>query len=194
MNEKSYWEDKYIRSKKGDDCAWLEPLAIHIKPQSYVLDIGCGTGEVACYLSDLGHRVVGSDFSLEVILHNAAHYTGVSWLLHDARDQYSSYEDGTFDVIISSLSIHYFDNQTLKNIINEMNRLLKRGGKLIFRVNSDKDEEASATQEIPRFYFSEKQIDQLFFNWDFVSLEEKSLEYFNKSKWLWQGVYLKKEA
>jgi SAM-dependent methyltransferase len=49
------------------------------------------------------------------------------------------FKDESIGLIIADLSLHYFDNETTKNIVNEIRRVLKHNGCLIGRVNSIND-------------------------------------------------------
>lgn len=49
------------------------------------------------------------------------------------------FEDNVADIIISDLSLHYFTEQKTFEILDEIKRVLKPNGLLLFRVNSVKD-------------------------------------------------------
>lgn len=79
------------------------------------------------------------------------------------------FEDKTFDLIIADLSLHYFDEQTTKNIMQEIKRILRPNGNLIARVNSIADINHSAGQGEKleeNFYFVEG------YNKRFFSIED----------------------
>lgn len=49
------------------------------------------------------------------------------------------FESNSCELIIADLCLHYFKSNNTFNIINEIYRVLRKGGNLIFRVNSIND-------------------------------------------------------
>ncbi len=92
-----------------------------------VLDVGCGTGEVAFRIARSGAReVVGIDYSPEAIsaAHSRGKMTNLRFVLGDAKDI-----EGEFDVVISMGTLEHVDDpfSTLKQLA----RHVKKGGSLL---------------------------------------------------------------
>ena len=124
------------------DAHWLnrflfEPshrmLLDELKPVSpgRILDVGCGTGELANRLAHRGWQVVGLDLC-EPMLHRARFklngYAG-SVRLTVADSEHVPFADGTFDVVTCANSFHHYPHQDA--VVRELHRVLKPGGRLL---------------------------------------------------------------
>ena len=96
-----------------------------------VLDLGCGTGERCMdYLKRGAAGVTGIDISekmLAVALSENSH-PDITYL-HMPMEEIGSLDD-TFDVVISSLALHYIEDFT--GIVKNVYRLLSDGGIFLF--------------------------------------------------------------
>ncbi|MFX4260585.1 class I SAM-dependent methyltransferase [Pelotomaculum propionicicum] len=117
---------------------------IPISEKSVVLDIGCGTGRTACYLSKTrGAYVFGLDKSVQMIekanSRNLREGTDVNFMLGDALDM--PFRDEVADIVlIESLLIFLPAEEALK----ECRRVLKPGGVII-------DIEMTANRSLPEY-------------------------------------------
>lgn len=93
-----------------------------------VLDVACGTGESACFLSDtLGAELVGLD-AAESMIERARHKAKrrdlpVRFLRGDARRL--PFHEGTFDAVISECTLSLLEKD---RVLTEMARVAQRGG------------------------------------------------------------------
>ena len=100
-----------------------------------LLDIGCGTGSLAGLLADsvLPVKVTGLDYSPAMC--ERAHAKAVqNDHLHDigfvaGDSERLPFADGSFDIITCSNSFHHYPHQ--QEVVHEMKRLLKPGGRLM---------------------------------------------------------------
>jgi SAM-dependent methyltransferase len=77
---------------------WAEE---HLKPNLHILEIGCGTGSLSCYLSKLGGKVTGVDIdpvAVKIALQNKD-LTGAN-AHFKVSDLFSSLKKETFDFIL----------------------------------------------------------------------------------------------
>lgn len=121
-----------VGERIGD--AWLAGYAELLTPGDCALDLGCGTGEDSRDLLDRGLSVVGFDGNAERITHARQIAPAATFVLGDLRERLP-FDDAEFDLVVASLSIHYFDWRTTEAIVAEIARVLQPGGKLICRVN-----------------------------------------------------------
>jgi SAM-dependent methyltransferase len=97
-----------------------------------VLDIGCGTGLLACRVIDTfpRARVVGCDFSHGMLAQAAARGPSVPWVQGDACRL--PFADQSFDTVVSTEAFHWFPDQ--RAALAELFRVLTPGGRLLVGV------------------------------------------------------------
>ena len=76
-----------------------------------VLDAGCGTGWGTVMLLDRGAVVTGVEAS-PAMLHHGQERTGgrADLRLHDLRQPMPFFDDGAFDLVYSSMVVHYIED------------------------------------------------------------------------------------
>ena len=121
----------------GIDRGWRRELvrAAHISPSSRVLDLACGTGDVAFAVANLGHpsEVVATDFNAEMLAVAEQKAVDnppavpVSFSIADAQDL--PFQDASFDVVTVAFGVRNFPDRE-KNFA-EVLRVLKPGGRYI---------------------------------------------------------------
>jgi len=94
-----------------------------------ILSIGCGEGTECVLFAENGAKVVGIDSSNELITLAKKKYSksGIDFLVMDYEE--TSFEDMTFDGIISIMSIMYKADMT--KVLFELKRILKPHGTMI---------------------------------------------------------------
>lgn len=96
-----------------------------------VLDIGIGTGVLAVQLAAHGHHITGLDFSkamLEATQQKLPQAAFFEWDLHDGLPP--QIEQQRFDAIISTYTLHHFNDDEKVSLIRQLLNLLTPGGKL----------------------------------------------------------------
>jgi len=94
-----------------------------------VLDIGCGTGQLAVRIrEDLpAVAIVGCDFSGGMLRRAVARSEAIDWVRGDAGRL--PFDDGAFDAIVSTEAFHWFPDQD--RALLEFFRVLQPGGRLL---------------------------------------------------------------
>ena len=92
------------------------------------LDIGCGTGNYTCALSEKGLNIMGIDPS-DVML-KEAYKKGSNVIWVNGHAESLPFGENKFDGIIGTLTLHHWTDIGLAFV--EMRRVLKPGGKLVF--------------------------------------------------------------
>ncbi len=109
-----------------------------IKQDEKVLDIGCGEGRNILSIIDITDNVVGIDIDQKAVEDtkvNLKDYPRVDILLGSATSL--PFDDEDFDTVIFSMTLVNLDNEKEKALL-EMKRVVKRDGKIIVSVYSDK--------------------------------------------------------
>ena len=138
MDEPQIWQEFWNSFAKGPydnvrllpgNRQMLDKIASIIKPGSYVLDAGCGSGNLSIILSK-NAKVKGVDFSDEMLSlakKKSEHILGVSFEKQNVTSL--MFKDSTFDAVTSVNVIFNLENP--KAAILEFCRVLKSGGTLV---------------------------------------------------------------
>ena len=107
-----------------------------IQPGDRVLEVGCGTGDVAiaaCAPAGPRGSVSGIDAGMEMIAvaRDKAARAGVSVDFRVEPIEALSYPDATFDIVLSSLMMHHLPDDLKRQGLAEIARVLKPGGRLL---------------------------------------------------------------
>jgi ubiquinone/menaquinone biosynthesis C-methylase UbiE len=94
-----------------------------------VLDVGCGTGR---FLEFASH---GIDLSEEMIRVAKKKFPEKKLFVQSAVK--TEFENSSFDSILSFHMFMHLDKKVTAEVFNEMNRILKKGGRMIFDVPSE---------------------------------------------------------
>lgn len=169
MNNKQFWNDvfKNVKEKKPKYDLWLDEYTdiLEKTKEKYIIDLGCGCGGDTLYLIERGYNVIACDCSEEALNIINKFLPEVKTIQMDISKTLS-FEDESVEVIIADLSLHYFNDETTKNIIREIKRVLKSDGRLIGRVNSinDLNYGAGSGQEIEKNFYLTEEGYKRFFN------------------------------
>lgn len=143
-NRKSieYWEKFYgtisTDEIKYDD--WLEKFQNEINNcKTPIIDLGCGLGNNTKYLIEKGKEVIPCDFSAIAIQNIKKNFPMIKTTKVFDMTKGLPFEDNYTELIIADLSIHYFLEKTTFYVLEEIKRVLKPNGTLLFRVNSIND-------------------------------------------------------
>jgi SAM-dependent methyltransferase len=145
------------------DNAWNacyeRPASLSLLPEGIVgmrvLDAGCGPGIVAKNLLERGAVVTAIDYSEKMIALTDAMCSGhASTIVWDLNQGLSCFEDSSFDIIYSSLVIHYLED--LNFVFSEFARVLVAGGLIVF--STDHPESPALREK----NLSQKQLDAVY--------------------------------
>jgi trans-aconitate methyltransferase len=128
QSAKDYWnanlydQNHSFVSRYGNNL--IELLAP--KRDEEILDLGCGTGDLAKKLDDLGVNVVGVDHSKNMIMEARKKYPQLSFLVRDVAGL--GYND-EFDAVFSNATLHWVKQP--KEALNWIYQSLKQGGRFV---------------------------------------------------------------
>jgi ubiquinone/menaquinone biosynthesis C-methylase UbiE len=103
---------------------------VHFRKTDIIIDIGCGTGQLLPYVSNLSTLVVCIDISRNLIAQaqaRAEHYKQVALLRADA--DYMPFQPHKFDMAFAITLLQNMPNPT--QTLKEMKRITKKDAKLV---------------------------------------------------------------
>lgn len=179
---------------------WLDKWLDLIKQKStggLILELGCGSGWDTVELLRTGYRVIATDLSTG----NLSAAKSAAPLADNVRLDHSHplpLATASVDVMVASLTLHYFSWNVTMQIGAELKRCLKTDSMLLARFNSTNDVHygASSGNEIePHFYqvgthtkrfFDEASVRSFLQDWDIQFLEENIINRYEQPKCVWE--------
>lgn len=139
--------DLHVRAREHDHehlrdgrevSPWLERFAEVLGPGLRALELGCGLGHDAAELIGRGLTLVALDRSRERLAGARRRAPEAHLLVADLTVPLP-FPSGRFDLVVASLSLHYFTAATTHGIVAEIARVLREDGRLLCRVNATGD-------------------------------------------------------
>jgi SAM-dependent methyltransferase len=110
----------FVHELAGGVLEWLDP-----QPGEYILDLGCGDGQLTQRIAESGAHVLGVDASAEMVA--AARERGIE--AEHANAERLPFRDGTFDAVFSNAVLHWVRDQDA--MMQQVRRVLKPGGRFV---------------------------------------------------------------
>ncbi|MFA6602732.1 MAG: class I SAM-dependent methyltransferase [Candidatus Shapirobacteria bacterium] len=161
-----------------------------------LLDLGCGVGRHALLFASNGFKVSATDLSAEGIekLNQHAQSNNLQIDTQVADMIALPYANNSFDCLIAYHAIYHQDDQGIKKVISEINRVLTPGGEAFITFNSQSNSAFSDPNNthlspntiiknsghesgIPHFYATKGGIEQLLTGFNIVEFSHKE-EYY----------------
>jgi tellurite methyltransferase len=159
----SYWG-----LKPGKRLVYFEGL---LKRKSKILDLGCGTGRVALYLSKKGHNVTAMDISETGIakLENYAKKENlkIKTLVADLG-HYKIKEE--YEAIVAAFSIHFLPKRKVYTLIKNMKDKTKKNGYNFIGVFR------KGKGNTNKYIFDNGELSKMYSDWKITSYKEFSRE------------------
>jgi Methylase involved in ubiquinone/menaquinone biosynthesis len=188
---------EYNNGIKYDD--WLEYFENIIeKIHTPIIDLGCGSGNNSLYLTEKKKEVISCDYSKEAINIINRYIPNSKTMLFDMTEKFP-FKSNYTELILADLCLHYFSETITFNILDEIRRILKPGGYLIFRVNSVNDTNHGAiqgeeiehnfffTEDMTKRFFNKEDLLKFFKDWDIEYMSEELMTgRYRKDKILWR--------
>jgi 2-polyprenyl-3-methyl-5-hydroxy-6-metoxy-1,4-benzoquinol methylase len=132
------WQAKYTPDGRlaGRLTRMASVVTHHVPAGGSVLDLGCGTGELASVLAAAGMRVTGCDISPEMLRRAAAAtadpVSPVDWVQLNPGWHSLPFEGETFHAVVASSVLEYVDEPTA--VLRECHRVLRQRGVVVCTV------------------------------------------------------------
>ena len=199
-NRENYWEKIYRNSnKKVRTDIWLSCYLHLFNKTDKIIEFGCGAGYLSEYLLNKGFKVLSTDISSAALEILKKRVPG-SEVMKINLVEPLPFKSSSVNIIIADLCLHYFSEEDTKSILEEYKRILKPGGHIFARVNSDRDINHGAGEgiEVERGYYNQNGHYKRFFNlemvhrfftgWEELSVSEKATNHYIKDKYLFEII------
>jgi glycosyltransferase involved in cell wall biosynthesis/SAM-dependent methyltransferase len=130
------WRNKYgsrgkLNSRVEQFAATLAELC---PPPARILDLGCGTGEIAAAIDLMGYQVTACDFAEEMMAVARGNHseTSVDWVCLEPEWKRLPFAAGSFDGVVASSVFEYLDD--VNHVAVELSRVLRAEGVLLLTV------------------------------------------------------------
>jgi 2-polyprenyl-3-methyl-5-hydroxy-6-metoxy-1,4-benzoquinol methylase len=130
------WPSKYRQDGRlaGRLTRLVDAVTYHVPAGGSVLDLGCGTGELANAIADAGLQATGCDISPEM-LHRAAAADPagtVNWVQLDLGWRVLPFGLQEFDAVVASSVLEYVGDPAM--VLRECARVIRPGGMMLCTV------------------------------------------------------------
>lgn len=117
----------------------IDYLKKNIKPNSKILDVGCGFGRHIEIIADFSKEIIGIDNNSDMIKkakNRLSNFKNVKLFVMNAKKL--SFKDDYFDYIICMTNTFGDFPDIKEDVLREMKRVCKKDGKIIISVYNDK--------------------------------------------------------
>lgn len=128
--------DAYLQGRSQfEGNRYLDKLALLLKPQASVLDLGCGASiPVDRYLVDRGFRVTGLDFSEKQIELARALVPEATYMVKDVGEL--RHGEHQVDAVVSFYAIFHLPRESHESLFRTIHTFLAPGGYLLVTMGS----------------------------------------------------------
>lgn len=130
------WSEKYAPNGRlvGRLTRLAHAAACYVGAGGAILDLGCGTGDLARFLSSAGFHVTGCDVSPSMLTKAATTDAvgTVEWVKLNRDWQVLPFPDGAFDAVVASSVLEYVSSPA--EVLAECTRVLRPGAVVVATV------------------------------------------------------------
>lgn len=128
------WALRLMNAREGRSHTGALLRQARLRPGERALDLGCGTGSLVIEASGMvgeQGRVVGIDASEQMLARARRKRAGPQVQFLQGTVEALPFEDGSFDVVFSTLMLHHLPRPAREACVREARRVLWPGGRLI---------------------------------------------------------------
>lgn len=148
-----YGEDAYscvteaARRRYRAGLCYLQP-----SPGELILDIACGRGEMVARCQELGANAIGIDYSQTAV--EISKETVKEGVIIRASATHLPFPNETFDKVVTFDVLEHLDTEDTLKYLNEIRRVLKRGGMLLLHTPNRWDKLRETLLWIPNLIYN----------------------------------------
>ena len=132
--------------------------AAELRGDEKILDVACGFGDLLQYIQARGHKGKLSGIDLSKGMIDAARKSkNIEFVVGNAESL--GFDDESFDLVICRHALYHFDH--IDKAVDEIYRVLKKDGKLIFTLNSLANNSRSHIEQFKRILAKQLKCDYL---------------------------------
>ena len=178
---------------------WLPLLSARVGDRP-VLELGCGSGRDTESLVAAGRHVVARDLASSALAEARARAPACEFHCQDMRAPFPA-SAARVNVVVASLSLHYFAWNETVILVNRIREALKPSGVLFCRLNSTEDHFHGASGHPPleqnyylvdgkpKRFFERASVEALFASgWNVLHLEHRVVRRYAHPKALWEVI------
>ncbi len=161
-----------------------------------MLELGCGAGQDARFLTERGFRVLATDFSEEALRLTKQTAPKATVQPLDLLEPFP-FAETSFSIAIAGLSLHYFPWNVTLEISQEVRRCLQPDGLFLARFNSVRglgsrevgkrlEENYYLVDGLPRRFFNEEDVAELLSGWTVLDMAERTTFRYRREKVVWE--------
>ncbi len=208
----SYWSNMYsVPNVFGIGPTKLAEMAyklIRDKPIKNILEIGCGQGRDAVFFSEKNYFVETFDISENAIsfvnkTKKSFNLKNLNAIVHDVKEIFP-YPNKSFDFVYSNLALQFFDINTLKDIFDNIEKVIKndtiilistkKKGDKYYNFGTKVNEYAYEHKGIVRYFYDKSILEQLFKQkFEILNFDEDSHTNPNSTISEWWKILLKRK-
>ena len=176
-----YWKE-HINRKLSIDM-WIDEYKNYFNNKGICLELGCGIGQYSKRLIEYGYKVISTDIS-DIALNEVKKFNPNVEKVDMSMPL--KYDNNSFDLVFSSLAIHYFSEEKTAQLMSEIHRVLKNGGLFVGSVNGLEGYDIikdTAIRLEENFYFNkgkyihlfdDKELNKYFKDYQILKIEKRS--------------------
>ena len=207
MSQKTAWEQEYTQEKGVPTSTRTKPSSAVVRLTEYIqthnlsigkhaLDVGCGAGRNSIYLAQQGFQVTAIDFArpaldrMQTTIQNERLEDQITAQQCDLTGQLP-FDDNSFDCAIDIVSTISLTPEEMRNLEQELRRIVKPGGLFLTYVHSRDDgylAEAApgrtsyTIEGLTDHTWAEEELRKLYEKWEVLALDktEKLDDFYGK--------------
>ncbi|MEA3430918.1 MAG: methyltransferase domain-containing protein [Nanoarchaeota archaeon] len=123
----------------SESSEYIDKFLVLLPKNAKVLDLGCGAGIDAGYMTSKGFEVIGIDLSKEMLRLAKQKFPKIDFRQQDSRD--IDFHANTFEGILAACSLIHITKKDVPALLKKLYQILKKDGTIYVGLQEGKSEE-----------------------------------------------------